>query len=199
MFENFSDQARQVIERARTEARRLGHHNVGTEHLLLGLIGVEGGIGARVLASVGCTLADARQQVDAIIGAGHPPVPETLPFTPRLNRVLDLSRREALQLGHDRISSGHQLLGLTREGEGVGVQVPRALHVDLDRVRRLVLVDAIDPEPGRSSFSPAGEHRLPTPPTDLDKRLAIIETAIINILQRLAALEQPGTDASSTN
>ncbi|KAM0905430.1 hypothetical protein ACQ4PT_017399 [Festuca glaucescens] len=123
MFERFTEKAIKVIMLAQEEARRLGHNFVGTEQILLGLIGEGTGIAAKVLKSMGINLKDARMEVEKIIGRGSGFVAVEIPFTPRAKRVLELSLEEARQLGHNYIGSEHLLLGLLREGEGVAARV----------------------------------------------------------------------------
>ena len=119
MFERFTEKAIKVIMLAQEEARRLGHNFVGTEQILLGLIGEGTGVAAKVLKSMGVNLKDARVEVEKIIGRGSGFVAVEIPFTPRAKRVLELSLEEARQLGHNYIGTEHLLLGLIREGEGV--------------------------------------------------------------------------------
>ena len=139
MFERFTDRARRVVVLAQDEARRLNHDYIGTEHLLLGLIHEGKGVAARVLEELGISLAAVRQQVEEIIGTGLEPPDGRIPFTPRAKKVLELSLREALQLGHDYIGTEHILLGLLREGDGVAAQVLVSLGADLNVVRERVI------------------------------------------------------------
>ena len=135
MFERFTDRARRVIVLAQEEARALQHNYIGTEHLLLGLIREGEGIAAKALASKGVTLEDTRKQVEEMIGKGNATPGGHIPFTPHAKQVLELSLREALQLGHSYIGTEHILLGLIREGEGVGTQVLIKMDVDLGELR----------------------------------------------------------------
>jgi len=140
MFERFTDRARRVVVYAQEEARLLNHHYIGTEHVLLGLIREGEGAAAGALTSLGISLEGVRAQVEEIIGlGGSEPVPGHIPFTPRAKKVLELSLREALQLGHSYIGTEHILLGLIREGEGVAAQVLVKLGANLSRVREVVL------------------------------------------------------------
>jgi ATP-dependent Clp protease ATP-binding subunit ClpC len=139
MFERFTEKASKVIMLAQEEARRLGHNFVGTEQILLGLIGEGTGIGAKVLKSMGVNLKDARMEVEKIIGRGSGFVAVEIPFTPRAKRVLELSLEEARQLGHNYIGTEHLLLGLIREGEGVAARVLENLALDLSKVRTQVI------------------------------------------------------------
>lgn len=139
MFERFTEKAIKVIMLAQEEARRLGHNFVGTEQILLGLIGEGTGVAAKVLKSMGVNLKDARVEVEKIIGRGSGFVAVEIPFTPRAKRVLELSLEEARQLGHNYIGTEHLLLGLIREGEGVAARVLENLGVDLTKVRTQVI------------------------------------------------------------
>src|ERR687897_631150 len=139
MFERFTDRARRVVVLAQEEARMLNHNYIGTEHILLGLIHEGEGVAAKALESLGISLEGVRQQVEEIIGQGQQAPSGHIPFTPRAKKVLELSLREALQLGHNYIGTEHILLGLIREGEGVAAQVLVKLGADLNRVRNQVL------------------------------------------------------------
>ena len=139
MFERFTEKAIKVIMLAQEEARRLGHNFVGTEQVLLGLIGEGTGVAAKTLKSMGVTLKDARAEVEKIIGRGSGFVAVEIPFTPRAKRVLELSWDEARQLGHNYIGTEHLLLGLIREGEGVAARVLENLGVDLNKIRSNVI------------------------------------------------------------
>src|SRR5277367_3406992 len=139
MFERFTEKAIKVIMLAQEEARRLGHNFVGTEQILLGLIGEGTGIAAKTLKSMGVNLKDARVEVEKIIGRGSGFVAVEIPFTPRAKRVLELSWDEARQLGHNYIGTEHLLLGILREGEGVASRVLENLGVDPTRLRSHVL------------------------------------------------------------
>ena len=139
MFERFTDRARRVVVLAQEEARMLTHNYIGTEHILLGLIHEGDGIAAKALESLGISLEAVRAQVEEIIGQGQQAPSGHIPFTPRAKKVLELSLREALQLGHNYIGTEHILLGLIREGEGVAAQVLLKLGADLNRVRQQVI------------------------------------------------------------
>ena len=139
MFERFTDRARRVVVLAQDEARRLNHDYIGTEHLLLGLIHEGEGVAAKALDSLGIRLEAVRQQVEEIIGQGKGMPAGHIPFTPRAKKVLELSLREAMDLGHNYIGTEHMLLGLIREGEGVAARVLVTLGADLDRVRDRVV------------------------------------------------------------
>jgi ATP-dependent Clp protease ATP-binding subunit ClpC len=139
MFERFTDRARRVVVLAQEEARMLNHNYIGTEHILLGLIHEGEGVAAKALESLGISLEAVRSQVEEIIGQGQAAPTGHIPFTPRAKKVLELSLREALQLGHNYIGTEHILLGLIREGEGVAAQVLQKLGADLNRVRQTVI------------------------------------------------------------
>jgi ATP-dependent Clp protease ATP-binding subunit ClpC len=163
MFERFTEKAIKVIMLAQEEARRLGHNFVGTEQILLGLIGEGTGVAAKVLKSMGVNLKDARIEVEKIIGRGSGFVAVEIPFTPRAKRVLELSLEEARQLGHNYIGTEHLLLGLIREGEGVAARVLENLGVDLSKVRTQVirmLGETAEVSPG------GGQGRTKTPTLD---------------------------------
>jgi hypothetical protein len=161
MFERFTDRARRVVVLAQEEARLLNHDYIGTEHILLGLIHEGEGVAARALESLGISLEAVRAQVEEIIGQGATAPTGHIPFTPRAKKVLELSLREALELGHNYIGTEHILLGLLREGQGVGAQVLVELGADRDRVRQVVVqllagyVGGMPPEQG-----PMGQVRL---------------------------------------
>ncbi|CAL5222379.1 g4734 [Coccomyxa viridis] len=139
MFERFTEKAIKVVMLAQEEARRLGHNFVGTEQILLGLIGESTGIAAKVLKSMSVNLKDARVEVEKIIGRGSGFVAVEIPFTPRAKRVLELSLEEARQLGHNYIGTEHILLGLLREGEGVAARVLETLGADPSKIRTQVI------------------------------------------------------------
>ena len=139
MFEKFTDKARRVVVLAQEEAKLLNHNYIGTEHILLGLIHEGEGVAAKALESLGINLDAVRDQVQEIIGQGQQAPSGHIPFTPRAKKVLELSLREALQLGHSYIGTEHLLLGLIREGEGVAAQVLTRLGADTNRVRQQVI------------------------------------------------------------
>ena len=151
MFERFTDRARRVLVLAQEEARLLNHRFIGTEHILLGLIHEGDGIAAQALESLGISLEAVRDRVEEAVGpAGSAAPTGSPPFTPRAKKVLELSLREALQLGHNYIGTEHILLGLVREGEGVAAQVLVSLGADLLRVRATV-IDLLAGYPGSPS------------------------------------------------
>jgi len=139
VFERFTDRARRVVVLAQEEARMLDHNYIGTEHILLGLIGEGEGVAAKALESLGISLEAVRQEVEEIIGRGQQAPPGHIAFTPRAKKVLELALREAQQLGHNYVGTEHILLGLIREGEGVASQVLVKLGADLERVRQQVI------------------------------------------------------------
>jgi ATP-dependent Clp protease ATP-binding subunit ClpC len=144
MFERFTAYARHVVVLAQEEARRLNHNYIGTEHILLGLLGEPDGIAFRVLESFGLTLDGARQEVTEIIGLGKAEPGKHIPFTPRAKKTLELSLREALQLQHGYIGTEHILLGLIREGDGVAAQILQR-HVDKLITIRNAVLDSVPP------------------------------------------------------
>ncbi|MDK1292075.1 MAG: ATP-dependent Clp protease ATP-binding subunit [Actinomycetota bacterium] len=158
MFERFTDRARRVVVLAQEEARLLNHNYIGTEHILLGLIHEGEGVAARALESLGINLDSVRTQVVEIIGQGSQAPTGHIPFTPRAKKVLELSLREALQLGHNYIGTEHILLGLIREGEGVAAQVLVKLGAELTKVRQTViqLLSGVQGAEGERSGHPGG-------------------------------------------
>jgi ATP-dependent Clp protease ATP-binding subunit ClpC len=139
MFERFDQRARRVVVVAKEEARMHNHDDIGTEHILLGLIHEGEGVAAKALESLGISLDAVRQEVEGIIGQGEQAPSGHIPFTPRAKKVLELSLREALQLGHNYIGTEHILLGLIREGDGVAAQVLVKLGADLNQMRQQVI------------------------------------------------------------
>jgi ATP-dependent Clp protease ATP-binding subunit ClpC len=139
VFERFTDRARKVLVFAQEEAGRLDHDFIGTEHILLGLLREGEGVAAKALASLDVRLEAVRQKVSETVGRGSSPAPGSPPFTPRSKKVLELSLKEAIQLGHKYIGTEHLLLGLVREGEGVAAQVLISLGAGLGLVRERVM------------------------------------------------------------
>ena len=166
MFERFTDRARRVVVLAQEEARMLNHNYIGTEHILLGLIHEGEGVAAKALESLGIALEGVRAQVEEIIGQGQQAPSGHIPFTPRAKKVLELSLREALQLGHNYIGTEHILLGLIREGEGVAAQVLQKLGADLNRVRQQVL-QLLSGYQGKETAAAEGGRSEGTPSTSL--------------------------------
>ena len=206
MFERFTEKAIKVIMLAQEEARRLGHNFVGTEQVLLGLIGEGTGIAAKTLKSMGVNLKDARVEVEKIIGRGSGFVAVEIPFTPRAKRVLELSWDEARQLGHNYIGTEHLLLGLIREGEGVAARVLENLGVDLNKVRSNVVKMLGDSKPtagagagsgsssgGSSSSSSSSASKVKTPSLDefgTDLTLAASELRLDPVVGREKEIER---------
>ena len=166
MFERFTDRARRVVVLAQEEARMLNHNYIGTEHILLGLIHEGEGVAAKALESLGISLEGVRSQVEEIIGQGQQAPSGHIPFTPRAKKVLELSLREALQLGHNYIGTEHILLGLIREGEGVAAQVLVKLGADLNRVRQQV-IQLLSGYQGKEPQAAGGGPAEGTPSTSL--------------------------------
>jgi ATP-dependent Clp protease ATP-binding subunit ClpA len=176
MFERFNNKARRVVVLAQEDARLLDHNYIGTEHLLLGLLHDEEEIPFQVLAELGLTLFPAREAVEALIGRGTESPPGHIPFTPRAKKVLELSLREALQLGHNYIGTEHILLGLIREGEGVAAKVIVGAGIDLAAVRQGVIKVLTQRSP------------LPSPvshPSSGDARLEMLEKRRTDLVARL--------------
>jgi ATP-dependent Clp protease ATP-binding subunit ClpC len=199
MFERFTDRARRVVVLAQEEARLLNHNYIGTEHLLLGLIREDQGVAARALASLGVGLDTVREQVEEIIGKGKRTPSGHIPFTPRSKKVLELSLREALDLGHDYIGTEHILLGLMREGEGVAAQVLVRLGCDLNRVRQQVIRLTQDAEGGAARRAAATEVTEVTVVAEeiLRRRagpygrwMGDVESALARMAERIEAIER---------
>ena len=150
MFERFTDRARRVVVLAQEEARLLNHDHIGTEHILLGLVHEDEGVGAQALESLNIKLEAVRREVEELVGQGESPPSEHIPFTPRAKKVLELSLREAIQLGHNYIGTEHILLGILREGEGVACQVLVKLGANLPTVRARVL-QLVAKRPGKGA------------------------------------------------
>jgi ATP-dependent Clp protease ATP-binding subunit ClpC len=189
MFERFTDRARRVVVLAQEEARMLNHNYIGTEHILLGLIHEGHGVAAKALEALGISLTAVREQVVTTTGRGKAAPSGHIPFTPEAKNVLQLSLREALDLGHNYIGTEHILLGLIREGQGVAARVLVGLGADLDRVRQQVTDLLRDRQPedegrlGRAAGEAASARGARLNIADLGARLGSLE-------DRLAALEQ---------
>lgn len=198
MFERFTEKAIKVIMLAQEEARRLGHNFVGTEQVLLGLIGEGTGVAAKTLKSMGVNLKDARAEVEKIIGRGSGFVAVEIPFTPRAKRVLELSWDEARQLGHNYIGTEHLLLGLIREGEGVAARVLENLGVDLNKIRSNVVKILGESKPqtvssGTGSTSSSSSTKAKTPSLDefgTDLTLAAAELRLDPVIGREKEIER---------
>ncbi len=192
MFERFSDRGRRAVVQAQEEARRLNHGYIGTEHLLLGILGERGGAAAGALESLGVRLEPARERVAEIVGRGQRAPSGHIPFTPRAKKVLELSLRESLDLGHETIGPEHILLGLLTEGHGVAVEVLRMLGAEPDRVRARVI--EVIPEASDEPAGPERPVRLAGPPAQLDevaRRLDAIERRLAAIERHLGLGEPP--------
>jgi ATP-dependent Clp protease ATP-binding subunit ClpC len=179
MFERFTDRARRVIVAAQSEARGLDHNYIGPEHILLGLIGEGSGVGVKAFASMGISTDAVRQRVEQVIGRGQGASQGHIPFTPPAKKVLELSLREALDLGHTYIGTEHLLLGLIREDEGVAAQVLAGFGVDLHRARQqvIVLLAGRDPE-APAAPGPALADDLRVRLASMADRLAVIESRL---------------------
>jgi ATP-dependent Clp protease ATP-binding subunit ClpC len=156
VFERFTDRARRSVVLAQEEAKMLNHNYIGTEHILLGLVREGDAVAARALRSMDISLEVVRREVEEIIGQGQAAPGGHIPFTPRAKKVLELSLREALQLGHAYIGTEHILLGLIREGEGVAAQVLVKLGAELSRVRLTVLA-LLERYAGAPAAEPSGD------------------------------------------
>jgi len=194
MFERFTDQARRVVVVAQEESRKLGHDYIGTEHLLLGILGAGESVAVQALASLGVSLEAARQQVEDIVGRGSHEVSGHIPFTPRAKKVLELSLREAIQLGHNYIGTEHILLGLIREGEGVAAQVLTRLGADLNRTRQQVIRLLHGPQAAETVAEYNRPFRRPGAPGGLDAirdRLDTIAGQLAAIVSKLGIGGEP--------
>jgi ATP-dependent Clp protease ATP-binding subunit ClpA len=193
MFERFTDRARRVVVVAQEESGKLGHNYIGTEHILLGILGT-GGDAVSVLESLGISPAAVRQQVEETIGRGSHEASGHSPFTPRAKKVLEFSLREALQLGHNYIGTEHILLGLLREGEGVAARVLAQLGAELDRTREQVS-EQLQGQPGAEPGAYARPLRRPEPAGGLDAirdRLDAITAQLTSIVTKLGIGGEPG-------
>jgi ATP-dependent Clp protease ATP-binding subunit ClpA len=201
MFERFTDRARRVVVLAQEEARMLDHNYIGAEHILLGVIHEGQGQGARALTELGVSLSEVRQQIEELIGRGQQAPSGHIPFTPRTKKVLELSLREALQLGHNYIGTEHITLAILREGENVAAQVLVRTGVDLNQVR-LQVIKLLGPGPeGEAAAAEEGaaspergprprEIRLARNPVRYDVLLAEVRTSLADMAERLTAIER---------
>jgi ATP-dependent Clp protease ATP-binding subunit ClpC len=191
MFERFTNQSRRAIVLAPEEARNLDHNYIGTEHMLLGLLSENRGAAARALASAGITLPLARHEVETIIGRGQQAHAEHIPFTPRAKKCLELSFRESSQLGQDYIGTGHLLLGLISEGEGVAITVLSRLDTDLDGLRDRVILELADDPEGRADVLRAQRPvRMASNPRQVSLRVDTILAQLETIEWRLSVIER---------
>jgi ATP-dependent Clp protease ATP-binding subunit ClpA len=210
MFERFTDRSRRVVILAQEEARMLDHNYVGPEHVLLGLVHEGQGVAARALTELDISLSAVREQVEELIGRGQQAPSGHIPFTPRAKKVLELSLREALQLGHNYIGTEHILLGILREGDSVAAQVLVRMGTDLNRVRLEVIklvgseaeviklvgseAEAISPgeirtPPGETRTRPR-EIRTARSTVSHDPLLAEVRNALVAMADRLTAIER---------
>ncbi len=198
MFERFTDRARRIVVLSQEEASALDHNHIGTEHILLGLLHESEGVAGGVLTSLGISLDAGRQEVVRLSGPRdleEQPQGGHIPFTPRAKKVLELSLRESLQLGHNYIGSEHILLGLIREGQGVGARVLVNLGADLGRTRQQLVAlaraeaDPGMPEPG-AMLEPPRTASLHSRLGEIAERLTSIEDQVRSIADRLAAIER---------
>jgi ATP-dependent Clp protease ATP-binding subunit ClpC len=203
VFERFTDRARRVVVLAQEEARLLSHHYIGTEHILLGLIREGEGLAYRALDEVGIGLEVARAEVETVVGRGKSEPSGHIPFTPRAKKTLELSLREALQLGHDYIGTEHILLGLIREGQGPAIEVLDRLGGGADLARQEVL-RLVHSEPAPESAS-GEEIGAPRPFTferastsEILARLVDLSTRLEAIDERLARIEDRLDPGAST-
>ncbi|MFG1946670.1 Clp protease N-terminal domain-containing protein [Nonomuraea sp. NPDC048826] len=186
MFERFTDRARRVVVMAQEEARSMGHNFIGTEHVLLGLMREPEGVSAQVLGGCGARLEQVREFVRREIGPGEGGPEDHIPFTPRAKKVLELSLREALQLRHTYISSEHILLGLLREGQGMGAQALAEAGADFVAMRQRVL-DRLS----RGPKERPGEMYF-TASSAVAQRLAQIQESLDRIERHLGTKPEPG-------
>jgi ATP-dependent Clp protease ATP-binding subunit ClpC len=203
VFERFTDRARRVVVLAQEEARLLSHHYIGTEHILLGLLHEGEGLAYRALDEVGIGLEVARAEVETVVGRGKSEPSGHIPFTPRAKKTLELSLREALQLGHNYIGTEHILLGLLREGQGPAIEVLDRLGGGADRARQEVL-RLVHSEPAQESGS-GEEIGAPRPFTferastsEILARLVDLSTRLEAIDERLARIEDRLDPGAST-
>lgn len=195
MFERFTEGARRAVVQAQPEAGALGHDYIGTEHLLIGLSAEGAGIAAVVLAELGVSAGAVRSEVARVVGRGRNSGGEhRRPFTPRAKKVLELALREALQLGDNFIGTEHLLLGVVREGEGVGIQVLTALGAPQDQIRAAVLRHReLEPPPPVRAGGPTEGNRLDVIVATLDQILQQQEE-ILGLIRRLEARPPPSTE-----
>jgi hypothetical protein len=191
MFQRFTDRARRIVVLAQEQARALKHNYVGTEHILLGLIREGEGVAAKALEALDISMDAVRQQVEGIIGQGQEAPSGHIPFTPRAKKVLELSLREAQQLGHGYIGTEHILLGLIREGDGVAAQVLMQHGADLNRVRQQVT---------HLLYGDRAEESGPTRSAERELRLLPgVQARLGELEQRLAAVEQRAGNGPDTS
>jgi ATP-dependent Clp protease ATP-binding subunit ClpA len=197
VFERFTDSARRAVVAAQEEARRLDHDFIGTEHVLLGLLGEGKGLAATVLKDSGLSLDVVRADVEEIVGPGESTPGAHIPFTPRAKKVLELSLREALQLHHNYISTEHILLGLIREGEGVATQVMELHEIDVQRVREQ-LVEGAETRRVRRLGNLGEDAVLLSPTLSIGSRVDRMQESLDRIERRLDALGVPPDPGQAT-
>jgi ATP-dependent Clp protease ATP-binding subunit ClpA len=191
MFERFTGQSRRAVVLAQEEAASLDHNYIGTEHLLLGLLHEGEGAAARALASADIALAPVRREVEVIIGRGQQAPSGHIPFTPRSKKCLELSLRESLQLGHDYIGTGHLLLGLISEGDGVAITVLDRLGANLDRLRDQVILELeAGPEDHDDVLDVPRQVRMARRPQARWQSPDAIQALLEKIDERLSAIER---------
>jgi ATP-dependent Clp protease ATP-binding subunit ClpC len=194
MFERFTDRARRVVVLAQEESRLFNHDYIGTEHILLGLIHEGEGVAATTLESLGISLDAVRSEVEEMIGHGKSPARGHIPFTPRAKKVLELSLREALQLGHNYIGTEHILLGLIREGEGVAAQVLQKLGLSLDAARREIIelleVEGSPEQESKARMTPAERLELVRRLTERGRRVRIAAKELADALADQSVTEE---------
>ena len=202
MFERFTNRARHVVVLAQEEARRLHHNYIGTEHVLLGLLGEPGGLAFRALERFGMSLEGTREEVKAVVGSGNATPSGHIPFTPRAKKILELALREALQLHHNYIGTEHILLGVIREGGGVGAQVLKQHSADLTPIRMAVL-DLLSTVPAEAEAtrgrrwlrrrSAAGPGETPEPGEPAELRTTPAADTSLSEAARLAGSQPVGS------
>jgi len=196
MFERFTDQSRRAVVLAQDEARLLNHNYIGTEHLLAGLRRENRGVAARTLESAGITMDAVRAEIEKLVGRGEMAPSGHIPFTPRAKKCLELSLREALNLGHNHIGTGHLLLGLVSKDDCEAVQVLGGLGVDLGQLRAQVILQIEDDPEDRGGFSPPRPQRAELPNAvqtlldTIDERLSAIERHLGTAAEREPAAEE---------
>jgi ATP-dependent Clp protease ATP-binding subunit ClpC len=194
MFERYTEKAIKVIMLSQEESRRLGHNFVGTEQILIGLIGEETGIAAKVLKSMGVNLKDARIEVEKVVGRGSGFVALEIPFTPEAKRVLEFAQAESEELGHNYIGTEHLLLGLTSESENQEVKVMENFGVDLTKIRPQVMwmlgekTEVISPSPSSSMTVQQVEMLFLL--KSIETKTVAIDRAVDELKQDIAALRR---------
>ncbi len=194
MFERFTDKSRRAVVLAQEEARQLNHNYIGTEHLLAGLRRETLGAAARAMESAGITMEAVRAEIEKIIGQGQQPPSGHVPFTPRAKKCLELSLREALNLGHDHMGTGHLLLGLISNDDCVAVQVLGGLGTDLGQLRVQVIREIQEHPEDQGTFPPPHPRRA-EPPTVVQGLLDMIDDRL-SAIERHLGIARPGDQAA---